>query len=61
MAGPSDPLEAARLCHRALLIAPGGSRALPLPGGPTPRALDDPAVLAAQAALFAALVRPCAA
>lgn len=55
-----DPLEAARLCHRAILIGPAGSRALPLPAGPTPRALDDPAVLAAQAALFATLVRPCA-
>ncbi|TJZ83918.1 ATP-binding cassette domain-containing protein [Paracoccus hibiscisoli] len=56
-----DPLEAARLCHRAVLIGPAGSRALPLPATAPPRALDDPAVLAAQAALFATLVRPCAA
>ena len=55
-----DPLEAARLCHRAVLITPAGSRALPLPATAPPRALDDPAVLAAQAALFATLVRPCA-
>ncbi|MFN3525680.1 MAG: ATP-binding cassette domain-containing protein [Paracoccus sp. (in: a-proteobacteria)] len=56
-----DPLEAARLGDRAYLIAPSGSRPLPLPAGPAPRPISDPEVLAAQAALFAALSRPCAA
>lgn len=55
-----DPLEAARLCHRAHLLTARGIVPLPLPPSPTPRALDDPQVLAAQAALFAALM-PCAA
>ncbi|MFN3275061.1 MAG: ATP-binding cassette domain-containing protein [Paracoccus sp. (in: a-proteobacteria)] len=55
-----DPLEAARLGDRAFLIAPSGSRPLPLPASPAPRPLAAPEVLAAQAALFAALSRPCA-
>lgn len=56
-----DPLEAARLGKTAWHIAPQGIRALPLPDGPAPRALDDPAVLRAQADLFRALSQPCAA
>lgn len=56
-----DPLEAARLGQTAWQIAPQGSRTLPLPHGPAPRALDDPAVLRAQADLFRALSQPCAA
>lgn len=55
-----DPLEAARLCHRAWLITPTGSAALPLPGTATPRAINDPRVMSAQSDLFAALM-PCAA
>ncbi|WP_415639365.1 ATP-binding cassette domain-containing protein [Paracoccus nototheniae] len=55
-----DPLEAARLGQRAYLIGGAGSRPLPLPPGPVPRPLDAPDVLAAQADLFAALMRPLA-
>nr|WP_304617404.1 ATP-binding cassette domain-containing protein [Paracoccus sp. (in: a-proteobacteria)] len=55
-----DPLEAARLADRAWLIGREGSRPLPLPGGTAPRPLDAPEVLAAQAALFMSLSRPCA-
>ena len=55
-----DPLEAARLCHAAFLLDARGTRPLALPATPTPRALDDPQVLAAQTALFRSLM-PCAA
>lgn len=55
-----DPLEAARLADHAWLIGREDSRALPLPGGTAPRPIDAPQVLAAQAALFQALSRPCA-
>ena len=55
-----DPLEAARLCHAAFLLGARGTRPLALPPTPTPRALDDPQVLAAQAAMFRSLM-PCAA
>ena len=55
-----DPLEAARLCHAAFLLDARGARPLALPATPTPRALDDPQVLAAQTALFRSLM-PCAA
>ena len=51
-----DPLEAARLCHAAFLLDARGTRPLALPATPTPRALDDPQVLAAQAALFRSLM-----
>lgn len=50
-----DPLEAARLGHAAWLLQDGGLTPLPLPAAPPPRSLDDPATLAAQAAIFARL------
>ena len=50
-----DPLEAARLAHRAVLIGPEGAQDMPLPAALPPRPLADPATLSAQAALFARL------
>ncbi|RJK98566.1 ABC transporter ATP-binding protein [Paracoccus aestuarii] len=56
-----DPLEAARLGHGAWAIAPEATRPLALPGGPIPRPLDAPEVMAAQTTLFRELSQPWAA
>jgi putative hydroxymethylpyrimidine transport system ATP-binding protein len=51
-----DPLEALRLAHRILVLRPGPGGAvaedLPLPASAPLRAVNDPEVLAAQAALL---------
>jgi putative hydroxymethylpyrimidine transport system ATP-binding protein len=51
-----DPLEALRLAHRILVLRPGPEGAvaeeLPLPASAPLRAVNDPEVLAAQAALL---------
>ncbi len=47
-----DPLEAARLAERCYLVEPAGVVPLDLPAAPPPRALSDPAILAAQARLY---------
>ncbi len=52
-----DPMEALRLGHRVFVLAGAPARPTPigLPGGAWPRAADDPAVLAAHAAILRAL------
>lgn len=52
-----DPLEAARLAHHAHLMQADGLHPMPLPASPPPRALSDPATLAAQADLYARLMQ----
>jgi putative hydroxymethylpyrimidine transport system ATP-binding protein len=51
-----DPLEALRLADRVLVLRPAAGGALPeehpVPGTSTPRAAQDPAVMAAQATLL---------
>jgi putative hydroxymethylpyrimidine transport system ATP-binding protein len=51
-----DPLEALRLAHRIMVLRPGPDGAvaedLPLPASAPLRAVNDPEVLAAQAALL---------
>lgn len=52
-----DPLEALRICHRVLVLAGQPARLVSdlTVEGPTPRAADNPAVLAQQGALLARL------
>lgn len=52
-----DPLEALRLAHHVVVLegTPARARTVPVPDGAPPRAPDDPALLAAQGALLAAL------
>ncbi len=50
-----DPAEAARLAHAIWLVSPDGLAAVDAPPGAPPRPTDDPAVLAAGAALLARL------
>jgi putative hydroxymethylpyrimidine transport system ATP-binding protein len=52
-----DPLEAARLAHHAHLMRAGGLHPVALPQTAPPRALSDPATLAAQADLYALLMQ----
>ena len=51
-----DPAEAARLGDRIVVMTPAGLTDHPAPPGPPPRRHDDPAVLAAQAALTESLL-----
>lgn len=53
-----DPAEAVRLSDRILILAPDGLRYTAVPDGPTPRPVDDPAVLARQADLLLSLRGP---
>lgn len=52
-----DPLEALRLAHRIIVLSgtPAQAREIAVPPSPPPRAPDDPALLAQQGALLAAL------
>lgn len=52
-----DPLEAARLAHHCYLMQPSGTVRLPLPASAPPRALSDPATLAAQGDLYRQLLK----
>ncbi|MGE3247504.1 MAG: ABC transporter ATP-binding protein [Beijerinckiaceae bacterium] len=47
-----DPAEAARLAHRAFLMHEGHIEQLDVPVAPPVRAADDPATMAAQAAMY---------
>lgn len=53
-----DPVEAVRLGHRILIMTPNGLRPIPTPDGPTPRPLDAPNILTAQARLLIQLREP---
>ena len=55
-----DPLEAARLAHRAHLLGPEGVERLDLPRTAPPRPVEAPETLAAQGALLARLRVPAA-
>ena len=50
-----DPAEAARLGHKIKIMETGGLSPVSPPPGPTPRPVDDPATLKAQAALLTRL------
>ena len=50
-----DPGEAARLSHSALLLSAGGLKQLDVPQTSPVRAVDDPATMAAQAAMYRSL------
>ncbi|TCP61691.1 putative hydroxymethylpyrimidine transport system ATP-binding protein [Rhodovulum bhavnagarense] len=51
-----DPLEAARLAHRAFLLGSEGARRLDLPDRSPPRPIDAAETLAAQGAFYGALL-----
>ena len=53
-----DPVEAVRLGHRIFIMTPTGLRPVPTPDGPTPRPLDAPDILTAQARLLTQLREP---
>ena len=53
-----DPVEAVRLGHRIFIMTPSGLRAVPTPSGQTPRPLDAPEILSAQASLLTQLRAP---
>ena len=53
-----DPGEAARLGHAIHVMTECGLETVPVPAGPPPRSVDDPAMLQAQGALLRQLREP---